>query len=49
MPELVSYFQEQMFFDEYLSQIVPLVKERVEKSEDFICLRRLLLLRATSR
>ncbi|HXW60408.1 MAG TPA: glutamate--tRNA ligase [Myxococcota bacterium] len=34
--ELVSYLQNQLFSTEYLSQIVPLVKERVEKSEDFI-------------
>lgn len=33
---VVSYIQEQLFSKEYLSQIIPLVKERVEKSEDFI-------------
>jgi glutamyl-tRNA synthetase len=33
---MVRYLQEQLFSTEYLSQIVPLVKERVEKSEDFI-------------
>lgn len=34
--ELVDYLQHQLFNREYLSKIVPLVKERVEKSEDFI-------------
>ena len=34
--QIVSYLQDQLFSTEYLSQIVPLVKERVEKSEDFI-------------
>lgn len=34
--QVVSYIQEQLFSTEYLSKIVPLVKERVEKSEDFI-------------
>ncbi len=34
--QLVSYLQDQLFNTEYLSKIVPLVKERVEKSEDFI-------------
>lgn len=34
--ELVEYFREQLFSKAYLSQIIPLVKERVEKSEDFI-------------
>jgi glutamyl-tRNA synthetase len=34
--ELVDYFREQLFSKAYLSQIIPLVKERVEKSEDFI-------------
>ncbi len=34
--ELVTYLQNQLFNTEYLSKIVPLVKERVEKSEDFI-------------
>ena len=34
--QMVSYLQDQLFSTEYLSKIVPLVKERVEKSEDFI-------------
>lgn len=34
--DMVAYLQEQLFSDDYLSKIVPLVKERVEKSEDFI-------------
>ncbi|USN50541.1 MAG: glutamate--tRNA ligase [Myxococcales bacterium] len=34
--QIVTYLQEQLFSSEYLSKIVPLVKERVEKSEDFI-------------
>jgi glutamyl-tRNA synthetase len=34
--EFVSYLQEQLFNNNYLSRIVPLVRERVEKSEDFI-------------
>lgn len=34
--DFVRYLKEQLFSDEYLRQIVPLVKERVEKSEDFI-------------
>jgi len=34
--EFVSYLQNQLFSTEYLSQIAPLVRERVEKSEDFI-------------
>ena len=34
--DLVSYFKSQLFSDEYLGKIIPLIKERVEKSEDFI-------------
>lgn len=34
--EFVSYIQKQLFSDNYLNQIAPLVKERVEKSEDFL-------------
>lgn len=34
--QMVTYLQNQLFSTEYLSKIVPLVKERVEKSEDFI-------------
>lgn len=34
--QMVQYLKEQLFSDEYLSKIVELVKERVEKSEDFI-------------
>ena len=34
--EFVDYLRDQLFSKEYLGQIVPLVKERVEKSEDFI-------------
>ncbi|MES2504320.1 MAG: glutamate--tRNA ligase [Myxococcota bacterium] len=34
--DMVEYLQNQLFSAEYLSKIVPLVKERVEKSEDFI-------------
>lgn len=34
--QFVDYLRDQLFSKEYLSQIVPLVKERVEKSEDFI-------------
>jgi glutamyl-tRNA synthetase len=34
--QFVTYLQNQLFSNEYLSKIVPLVKERVEKSEDFI-------------
>lgn len=34
--EVVDYLQSQLFSREYLSRIVPLVKERLEKSEDFI-------------
>ncbi len=34
--QFTSYLQEQLFSTSYLSQIVNLVKERVEKSEDFI-------------
>jgi glutamyl-tRNA synthetase len=34
--ELVAYFKEQLFNDAYMAKIVPLIKERVEKSEDFI-------------
>lgn len=34
--QMVSYLQEQLFSQDYLNKIVPLVKERVEKSEDFI-------------
>jgi len=34
--DFVNYLKSQLFSDQYLSQIVPLIKERVEKSEDFI-------------
>lgn len=34
--QFVSYLQEQLFNPDYLAKIVPLVRERVEKSEDFI-------------
>jgi glutamyl-tRNA synthetase len=34
--EFVRYLKEQLFSDDYLQQIVPLIKERVEKSEDLI-------------
>ncbi len=34
--QFTNYLQEQLFSSSYLSQIVTLVKERVEKSEDFI-------------
>lgn len=34
--QIVEYLQNQLFNTDYLSKIVPLVKERVEKSEDFI-------------
>jgi glutamyl-tRNA synthetase len=34
--QFTKYLQKQLFSSEYLSQIVTLVKERVEKSEDFI-------------
>lgn len=34
--QVVSYIQEQLFGTDYMSKIIPLVKERVEKSEDFI-------------
>jgi len=34
--QIVSYLQDQLFSTHYLSQVVNLVKERVEKSEDFI-------------
>ena len=34
--EFVKYLQDQLFNNNYLSQIAPLVRERVEKSEDFI-------------
>jgi glutamyl-tRNA synthetase len=34
--QLVEYYREQLFSKTYLSQIIPLVKERVEKSEDFV-------------
>lgn len=33
---MVAYLQEQLFSQDYLNKIIPLVKERVEKSEDFI-------------
>lgn len=32
----VNYLQEQLFNRDYLKKIVPLIKERVEKSEDFV-------------
>lgn len=35
-PEVVRYLQDQLFSSEYLNKIVPLIKERVEKSEDFV-------------
>lgn len=34
--KVVDYLQSQLFSREYLSKIVPLVKERLEKSEDFV-------------
>ena len=34
--QFVSYLKSQLFNDDYLGKIVPLIKERVEKSEDFI-------------
>lgn len=34
--QIVAYLKEQLFSDDYLGRIVPLIKERVEKSEDFI-------------
>lgn len=34
--QFTKYLQDQLFASDYLSQIVTLVKERVEKSEDFI-------------
>ena len=34
--EIVQYLQKQLFSNKYLSKIVPLIKERIEKSEDFI-------------
>lgn len=34
--QLVDYLQRQLFSKEYLAHIIPLVKERMEKSEDFI-------------
>jgi glutamyl-tRNA synthetase len=34
--QFVAYLQEQLFSRDYLAKIVPLVRERVEKSEDFI-------------
>jgi glutamyl-tRNA synthetase len=34
--QFVNYLEKQLFSNEYLAQIVPLVRERVEKSEDFI-------------
>lgn len=34
--QMVAYLQEQLFSQDYLNKIIPLVKERVEKSEDFI-------------
>ncbi|MBH1989324.1 MAG: glutamate--tRNA ligase [Myxococcaceae bacterium] len=34
--QVVAYLQDRLFSTAYLNQIVPLVKERVEKSEDFI-------------
>jgi glutamyl-tRNA synthetase len=34
--QFVAYLQEQLFSTEYLSKVAPLVRERVEKSEDFI-------------
>jgi glutamyl-tRNA synthetase len=34
--QIVDYLCEQLFNREYLKQIIPLVKERIDKSEDFI-------------
>lgn len=34
--QVVDYLQSQLFNREYLQKIVPLVKERLEKSEDFV-------------
>ncbi|MFZ9888382.1 MAG: glutamate--tRNA ligase, partial [Myxococcota bacterium] len=34
--EFVGYLRERLFDDAYLAQVVTLVKERVEKSEDFV-------------
>lgn len=34
--EFVNYLQRQLFNDEYLEKIVTLIKERIDKSEDFI-------------
>lgn len=34
--QIVDYILDQLFNHDYLSKIIPLVKERVEKSEDFI-------------
>jgi glutamyl-tRNA synthetase len=34
--DFVDYLKDRLFSDEYLRAIVPLVKERVDKSEDFI-------------
>ncbi len=35
-PEIVDYLQKQLFSKDYLEKIVALVKERMDKSEDFI-------------
>lgn len=34
--EFIAYLQEQLFSNENLSKILPLVKDRIQKSEDFI-------------
>ena len=34
--DYVAYIKDRLFSDEYLAEIIPLVKERVEKSEDFV-------------
>ena len=34
--QIVDYLQKQLFSDKYLNKIVPLVKDRFKKSEDFI-------------
>lgn len=34
--ELVGYFREQLFSDDFLRRLVPLIKDRVEKSEDLV-------------
>lgn len=34
--EIVQYIQDRLFNKEYLSKIIPLIKDRMEKSEDFL-------------